>query len=362
MSVTEAFYEASTLQEPWENALELASQAWLADGVMISTYPECIGGLFCSPGLDDLRAKFLAEKWYKHDIRTTRSIPLLRKGGGIVTDFDLFTADELQRLPFYSDFLKPLELGWFAGTILGETGGALITLSLHRRKGKDPFSRDELAVLRRDLPHLRRAARLASHNRMIYAESLSESLGRFASGAILIDRLGRVLRVSEKAEAYLGQSLQITSSRLKSPYRERNKALQELIASATRPILEGTDSGPASILLHRPHHLPLIVSSHPIVRQASDVFQGARALLLIDDPSEDRPLAKAILEQAFQLTPAELRIASALLKGLDTQQIANEHGIGTQTVRYHLKSIFLKTDTSHQAQLVSLLARFTGRF
>jgi DNA-binding CsgD family transcriptional regulator len=30
--------------------------------------------------------------------------------------------------------------------------------------------------------------------------------------------------------------------------------------------------------------------------------------------------------------------------------------------RYHLKSIFSKTGTSHQAQLVSLLARFTDHF
>ncbi|WP_052954904.1 helix-turn-helix transcriptional regulator [Microvirga vignae] len=62
----------------------------------------------------------------------------------------------------------------------------------------------------------------------------------------------------------------------------------------------------------------------------------------------------------FQLTPAELRVATGLVQGLDTQQIATQHQIGAQTVRFHLKSIFAKTGTNHQAQLVGLLARFTG--
>ena len=38
--------------------------------------------------------------------------------------------------------------------------------------------------------------------------------------------------------------------------------------------------------------------------------------------------------------------------------MAGELKVEPETVRYHLKSLFAKTGTRHQAQLVSLFARF----
>ena len=114
-----------------------------------------------------------------------------------------------------------------------------------------------------------------------------------------------------------------------------------------------------SALLQRSNELPLVVHAHPIVRRASDVFQGAAGLLLLSDPGEERGLDTKTIQKMFQLTPSEIRVSTGLAKGLDTQQIASEHGIGADTVRYHLKSIFSKTSTRHQAQLVSLLSRLS---
>ena len=359
MPVTEAFYEAAVIPELWLKAFDLAAPAWNADGIVISSFPDCLGGLICSENLDSLCTRYVEEDWHKRDIRAARGVPFVRQGKEIVTDLDIFTVEEMEQLPLYAEFLTPMGFSWFAGTVLGESGGALLHLSLQRRSTNEPFSPDDLARLQRDLPHVKRAARLAARSRLSYAEGLIDTLERFASGAVLIDRLGRVIRMNKQAEAYLGTHLQVVSSRLRSPHREANKALQELIAASTRPVLEGDSPAPTSALLPRTNDLPLIVHSYPVVRQACDIFQGARGLLLLSDPSQDRPPAPKILQEIFHLTPAELRVAAGLLRGLDTQQIAQEHQIGAQTVRFHLKSIFAKTGTSHQAQLVSLLARFT---
>lgn len=360
MTVSEAFYEAAIRPDQWGRTLNAASSAWGADGVVVSSYPDCMGGLIHSDGLESFCARFIEEGWNARDIRSARGIPLVRKGREIVTDADLFTADELQRLPFYTDFLPSSGLGWFAGTVLADAGGVKITLSLHRRAGRNPFSKTDLAQFRRDLPHVQRAARLASRIRLSYAEGLVDSLERFTCGAILIDWLGRVIHLNARAEGYLGEHLQIVSSHLRSPNREANKSLQELIAACTQPVFSRDDSGPSWALLPRPDSLPILVQSYPIARQALDLFQGARGLLLVSDPSENRPLAAKLLQEMFHLTPAELRVSAGLVQGLDTQQIAEAHQISAQTVRYHLKSIFAKTGTSHQAQLVSLLVRFPG--
>jgi len=360
MPVTEAFYEAAVIPELWRSALNLASSEWDADGAALVSYPDCSGGLINTEGLDELCARYIEDEWFKHDIRAARGLAPEQGRPPIVTDLDLFTLDELERLPFYSDFLYRQGFGWFAGCKLAETGGVSISLSLQRRVGRLPFSQDELAKIEHDLPHLKRAAQLASRSRLAYAEGVVDSLAGFESGAILIDRLGRVIRMNKQAETYLGYHLHVVASRLRAPHHETNGFLQELIAGMQGSALARTTTSLTSILLPRKNNLPLLVQSYPIVRQASDIFQGASGLLLISDLTQSHSLNSQLLREVFQLTPAELRVASSLFLGMDTQQIATQHQVGTQTVRFHLKSIFAKTDTSHQAQLVSLMARFTA--
>lgn len=359
MPVTEAFYEAAIVPELWNEALNRASEAWNADGVAVSSYPDCLSGYLSSAGVEEFCARFINEGWYKRDIRAVRGLAFVRKGNELATDLDLFTPDELKQLPFYTDFLEPLGFQWFAGALLTEVGASQITLSVHRKAGRDPFLQGDLARIQRDLPHVKRAARLASKARMSYAEGLVDSLERVTCGAILIDWLGRVIRMNKKAESYIGNHLQVISSRLRSRHRENNKALQELVETCTQPFMERPRDAVTSSLFHRPGELPLVVHAHPIVRRASDVFQGAAGLLLLSDPGEERGLDIKTIQKMFQLTPSEIRISTGLAKGLDTQQIATQHGIGPDTVRYHLKSIFAKTSTHHQAQLVSLLSRLS---
>ncbi|SCY94920.1 helix-turn-helix transcriptional regulator [Microvirga guangxiensis] len=358
MPVAEAFYEAAILPELWPKALDLASAAWSADGVIISTYPDCVGGVVASESLEEMCARFVREEWYKHDVRAARGVPVVRKGKEIVTDQDIFTKDELEHLPLFAEFLRPQGLGWFAGSILSEVGGALTTLSIHRKVDKEPFSDDAASRIHQDLRDMQRAARLAASSRAAFADGLIDGIERFDCGAVLLDRLGRVTRMNRKAEEFLGEDLQVISSRLRSQQREANKALQELIAASTQTTAQIGNNLPAPIFLNRINNIPLIVSSYPVVRQANDVFQGARAILLIRDLSGHRPVALDILQKVFGLTTAEVRVAASLLKGSDTQQIAAEHKVSPETIRYHLKSMFAKTGTNHQAQLVSLLARF----
>ncbi|MBJ6124933.1 helix-turn-helix transcriptional regulator [Microvirga sp. BT325] len=357
--MTEAFYEAAIIPELWKEALNQATEAWGADGIIVSSYPECLSGYLPSDGMEEFCSRFVSQGWHKQDIRAVRGLAFVRKGNELATDLDLFTPDELKQLPFYRDFLDSMGFNWFAGGLLAEGGGSQITLSVHRKAGRDPFLQADLARIQRDLPHVKRAARLAAKARISYAEGLVDSLERLACGAILIDWLGRVIRMNKKAEGYVGSHIEVTSSRLRSRHRENRKTLQELVATCTQPLGERGEKSITSALLHRPNELPLVVHAHPIVRKASDVFQGASGLLLLSDPAEQRILDARALQQMFQLTPSEIRISAELAKGLDTQQIASEHGIGANTVRYHLKSIFAKTSTHHQAQLVSLLSRFS---
>ncbi|WP_227537594.1 helix-turn-helix transcriptional regulator [Marinobacter litoralis] len=63
------------------------------------------------------------------------------------------------------------------------------------------------------------------------------------------------------------------------------------------------------------------------------------------------------LTEKFGFTSAEAQIASQLMAGKSLSDIASMSRRSRETVKYHLRNMFRKTDTCRQVELVSLLAR-----
>lgn len=66
---------------------------------------------------------------------------------------------------------------------------------------------------------------------------------------------------------------------------------------------------------------------------------------------------EGLIQEAFGFTDAEAQVASQLLKGMSLSDIAESTSRSRETVKSHLKSLFKKTGTRRQAELVSLLSR-----
>jgi DNA-binding CsgD family transcriptional regulator len=60
----------------------------------------------------------------------------------------------------------------------------------------------------------------------------------------------------------------------------------------------------------------------------------------------------AFLQNRFDLTPAEARLVVHLVTGASLRSCANALGISYQTARGHLKSVFVKTGTHRQTQML----------
>ncbi len=70
-----------------------------------------------------------------------------------------------------------------------------------------------------------------------------------------------------------------------------------------------------------------------------------------------RSFEPKILRDLFGLTLAESKIAICLHNGLTVNDAADQVGVRISTVRDQLTSIFAKTSTSRQSELVSILSR-----
>ena len=64
-----------------------------------------------------------------------------------------------------------------------------------------------------------------------------------------------------------------------------------------------------------------------------------------------------ILEQLFNLTPTECAVAFALLEHEKLSEIAEARQVSIETIRMHIKNIFMKTGISSQKKLLAMLTR-----
>lgn len=70
-----------------------------------------------------------------------------------------------------------------------------------------------------------------------------------------------------------------------------------------------------------------------------------------------RDFQPIVFRNIFGFTPAESRLATLLLNGNSVNEAADQLGVRTCTVREQLSSLFAKTGTSRQPELVSMLSR-----
>jgi DNA-binding CsgD family transcriptional regulator len=105
------------------------------------------------------------------------------------------------------------------------------------------------------------------------------------------------------------------------------------------------------VTVHRGNGRPLAIYQLPITPRA-----GGTVLVLVnlDTSLQPRPLT---LQRMFSLTAAEVRLASAIAMGSTPTDLARQRHVSRATVRSQLASIFAKTHTHRQAELVALLAR-----
>jgi DNA-binding CsgD family transcriptional regulator len=160
-------------------------------------------------------------------------------------------------------------------------------------------------------------------------------------------------------EQLLGNDLQIVNRRVisfdRSATASLDRALHELIWST------------GSLALHPPVVLPRN-RGRPILaylsRSPGSIREGfglCQAIMVLVDLEARPAAAPRDLIEAFRLTPAEARLAARLAAGEPIEMMAEKLGIAYETARNVLKSIFHKTETRRQGELIALLARLSRR-
>jgi DNA-binding CsgD family transcriptional regulator len=354
--IADAFASAAVDPSRWNEAMEITAQASGGFGALLvpirGRQPEF-------PITDSLRPAaeiYIRDGWIHRDLRYSSLPTLVRRG--VATEFDFTTADEIARHPYYQEFQAPFGLRWFAGVKVG-SGSEIWVLSIQRSISQGPFSPaevEELAVLSRHLAGTAELARAFGSARIDAAMRAFEVSG---SAVVMLDRCGEVVRANDTAERLLGDDLQIVRRRLVSFDRNATASLDQA--------LHALIWSPGSLALHPPVVLPR-KDGRPILaylsRSPGSIREGfglCQAIMVLVDLDARPAAVPRDLIEAFRLTPAEARLATRLAVGETIEMTAEKLGIAYETARNVLKSIFHKTETRRQGELIALLTRLSRR-
>lgn len=86
--------------------------------------------------------------------------------------------------------------------------------------------------------------------------------------------------------------------------------------------------------------------------------RSAVLFLNLEQGAHDKLISS--LQSVYELTPSEAEVTVLLAQGLSVEQIASNKSSSPNTVRTQLKSVFGKTQTSRQAELVSMVLSGPG--
>jgi DNA-binding CsgD family transcriptional regulator len=347
----DAFFAATFDPARWTEALDLLSQAAGADGASLvfgHSSPNSVAGSASIHG-------FMADYFQMavDDSREERVAPTLRDG--FTTDLQFYARAEIDRDPFYQDFLKPRGHGWHGVALLG-TRPDDIVLSLKRSLRRGPYERHELDQLDKLLPYMRAAATAAAAAHAGALGAQLAALARAGLGAITLDRHGRVIESNGAVE--LGDGLAVVGDEIRTSLRADQPALDAAIAQALRPEHPSRLPPPRRLVLRRQlARRPLVVDVLPLIGACGVALSRAAALLVINDLGRTERPDIADLRAVFGLTAREAELAARLAAGMPLETAAGELRITKAHARQRLKVIFQKTDTHRQAELAALLAR-----
>ncbi len=346
------FFDAALHPEGWPAALEDIARALGADAATLVVGNSTRPTVAESPLIAPIVAEYFV-RGAPIDPREGRVKPTLAEG--FAEDHAHFTQDEIDRSPFYQEFLRPVGFGWHAVACLCD-GPSEIVLSLKRRYRRGAFEGHELAGMNKVLPHLRAAAGAARQAWTMALDDQLATMARFGHGGILLDQRGRAVRIG--AGVALGDGLTVASGAPKAAYTTDQAPLDLAIAVATAKAVPSELPPPPAVALHRPSgKRPLIVRAMPLDRAKRSLMAPAVALMMVTDLAETpRPTAQ-VLRAAFGLTPKEADLAIRLAAGDTVEQAAEALRISPAHARQRLKILFDKTDTRRQSELLIVLSR-----
>src|SRR5262245_3547255 len=362
ITLIDLVYDAATQREHWPAVLEgLAARLGChAVGINLQDMARGWASLHSQIGGDpSLRERY--ETYYAPRNISLHARPDLTFSGAIRNGEAIVPDREAVRTEYFNDFLRPLGVLHAIGMVPFRTGSVFALVSLMRRIGAPSFSDADFALLGRFMPHLQRA--LSIHRRLeavdLARTAASDALDCMAFGVVIIDGKGKALFDNAQARELLarGDGLRLLPDGLSAVKASEAATLRRLIAQACATGMgRGLAAGGALEITRPSGRRPLTLLVAPFRASAFALAtERPAAVVFIGDPERKVEGIGDVLRRLHGLTPAEASVATLLLEGRRTEELAELLGISLLTARTHVKRVLAKVNVRSQTELVRVL-------
>jgi DNA-binding CsgD family transcriptional regulator len=278
---------------------------------------------------------------------------------------EIIPREEVRRTRFCIEWMAPQEIIDDMFTILEKSATTCSMFQVIRRRSEgviDEKAKQRMALL---APHIRRSVLIGKviDLKKVEAAALADSFDTLSAGMFMVDSSGRIVHANASGHSMLAEAkvLRSVGGHLGAVDVAASHALLESFAAS-----EGGDpalgrKGIAVPLIGRDDEsyvanvLPLTSGA----RRNAGISYCAVATIFVHKAALDLSPPEALAKQ-FKLTPAELRVLFALVEIGGVPEAAEVLGISEATTRTHLRHLFEKTETSRQADLIKLVAKYAN--
>jgi DNA-binding CsgD family transcriptional regulator/PAS domain-containing protein len=348
--LVELAYHSAFEPRPFAALLPSLAAAVGADAAHINIrVPEIGGELTSSHEMPEQLIRSYREHHWRTDVWWHAFVRLRIPVGRPFTGHGIVPYRTLIKSEMYNDALRAYGLFDVCAGVLFQRGAAGAAVSLMRARGLPFYGRHETARLGAVLPHMARAFsfRLRLDELARQRDAFAAYIDNVTGGVFLIDDKGHVAHATDAARRFLDAPdapLRLERGRLQARDPAADRRLQRLLANS------------AAWLLDR-----AVVALGPVCRMtitpaalAGGLLPQPTAFLAVVEPA---PLtARSAVDAAavkFSLTPAETELLAEIVAGRSLREAGERLSRAHTTVRNQLQSIFAKTGTHRQAELIT---------
>jgi DNA-binding CsgD family transcriptional regulator len=352
----------------WRAVLEDINDAFGTRAVHLLAFDGRNGALSYSEGAD--MAPQIDMEYIQKFQYTDPRVQLLReqKVSEWVHCHEWFDEAFVAASPFYQEFLIPHGARYLSACKLVENERATIVMAWLCRAEDGPLPAEALAFADRLRPHISRACRVGLDHFVYSTQALvgSALVNKLHQPVMLLTTSGEVMQMNQAATVLLQRTplVQVNGGKMVLPERYRQEFADHCLALENQVRFGSGDGAPDANLQsmriegdgNGGPDLVYAFYSMLLPERVMGSF-GLRPLvmLFLYHPGSAQVIDSSLLTAAFGLSHAECRIASMLADGMHLKTIADTLGVQYDTVRKQLLSIYQKTATNRQPELMRLL-------
>lgn len=356
-------YDSAIDPSHWPDTLARIAASLGGNAAVISDKNFCNNqkSFVLQAGMCEEIQRLYVDHYLKADLRfaVAQNMPV----GSILHEPMFITETEMDHSEYYQEFLRPFDFRYCVGGALESSPDWMCGVAIQRSPRAGVFTPVEIERFKTLLPHMRRALLIQRRLETLQRREriLVEMIDRIPIGVIILDGDAHPVVMNKMAEAITAaeDGLRCGHDGLAAARSRENAALQRLIAGALATSIGQSLEGGGAIHVTRHSGKPAlnisVVPASPAVMQEL-ALSGPHALVLVADPAlQPQVVLTPTFIEFYGLTPAEARLLEALVNGASPEQCHLQFGVSMATVRKHLQSVFGKTGTNRQSDLVRLV-------